>query len=78
MIKQNEFEEKLRRVFAENGLVIPVGEEDTQLELDSLRLIALIVEVENTFDVEVPDEYLAQGILSSFRDFYELLVLLNN
>ena len=68
--------EKMKNMFEENGLVIFPGEEDTPIELDSLRLISLIVDVENTFDIEVPDQYLSHTMLASYNDFCDLVVFL--
>lgn len=68
--------ERVKTMFEENGLVIFPGEEDASLDLDSLRLISLIVAVENTFDIEVPDQYLSQTILTSYNDFCDLVLLL--
>lgn len=63
----------MKTIFEENGLMIFPGEEDMPLDLDSLRLISIIVAVENAFEIEIPDEYLSQSLLGSFTDFIELL-----
>lgn len=68
--------EKVKDMFEENGLVIFPGEEDASLDLDSLRLISLVVAVENTFEIEVPEQYLSQAMLSSYNDFCDLVVML--
>ena len=75
-MNKTEIKEKLKTVFLENGLDIPENEEDTILELDSLQFIALVVGVENAFDIQIPDDYLSNEVLSSFGDFCELLILL--
>lgn len=72
----NKIEEMLKQVFLNNGIEISLGEEDEDLELDSLQTIALYVDIENTFEIEIPDEYLSNENLSSFRNFYELLTIL--
>lgn len=69
-------EEMLKQVFLNNGIEISLGEEDEDLELDSLQTIALYVDIENTFEIEIPDEYLSDENLLSFRNFYELLTIL--
>lgn len=66
----------LKQVFLNNGIEISLGEEDEDLELDSLQTIALYVDIENTFEIEIPDEYLSNENLLSFRNFYELLTIL--
>ena len=68
--------EKLKHIFAENGLDIPDKEEDCLLDLDSLQTIALIVSIENAFDIEIPDEFLSNEMLATFQDYYELLISL--
>ncbi len=72
----NKIEEMLKQVFLNNGIEISLGEEDEDLELDSLQTIALYVDIENTFEIEIPDEYLSNENLLSFRNFYELLTIL--
>lgn len=72
----NKIEEMLKQVFLNNGIEISLGEEDEDLELDSLQTIALYVDIENTFEIEIPDEYLSDENLLSFRNFYELLTIL--
>lgn len=69
-------EEMLKQVFLNNGIEISLGEEDEDLELDSLQTIALYVDIENTFEIEIPEEYLSDENLLSFRNFYELLTIL--
>lgn len=44
--------------------------------MDSLRFITVVVSIEDAFSVEVPEQYLSNEILSSFRDFYDMLVSL--
>ena len=78
MITNIEIKEKLQEVFADNGLEIFDGEDDFQLEMDSLRFIAIVVAIENAFSIEVPDEYLSDRILSSFHDFYDMAINLLN
>lgn len=72
MVDRN-LEEKMKQIFAENGLEIFAGEEEAILDIDSLRLISLIVSVEDEFEIEIPDEYLSQAVLGSFADFLKLV-----
>ena len=73
MYNSEEIVVKMKKLFEENGLEIFTGEEDSVLEIDSLRLIALIVAVEEAFEVEVPDEYISQELFISFTDFCEMV-----
>ena len=67
--------EKLKSLFEENGLEIFEGEEDEILDLDSLRLVALYVAIEDEFNFEIPDEYLTRTTLTSFNDFTDMVNL---
>lgn len=40
---------------------------------DSLTFITFIVEVENIFEIEIPDEYLLPGKLVSIQDVLEMV-----
>lgn len=75
-MKETDLKRKLKQIFKENGLDIPDKEEDCLLELDSLRTIAIIVSIENAFDIEIPDEFLSSEMLATFQDYYELLMSL--
>lgn len=76
MMIENETRDRLKEVFSNNGIEIFEGEEDFQLEMDSLRFITVVVSIEDAFSVEVPEQYLSNEILPSFRDFYDMLVSL--
>lgn len=39
--------------------------------IDSMEQIKLLVEIEETFNIVMPDEYLVQETFSSFRNLYE-------
>lgn len=59
-------EEKLDKILLENGLYDTDENVQTQLlsEMNSLLFIELVVSIETTFDVGIPDEYL---LLAHFR-----------
>lgn len=44
------------------------------LEIDSLKYIKLVVEIEDEFDIEIPDEYLDPQSVSSLTDLVELVL----
>lgn len=62
-------EKKLREIFADNGYFVYEGEEETQLQLDSLQFISIICDIENEFDLSVPEEVLSGEGLNNFYDF---------
>ena len=74
MEKNINVKKRLEKVFNENGLTIDLDNQSTILELDSLQIISLFVSIEDEFNMEIPDEFLTREVLSSFNDFYEMLL----
>jgi len=54
-----EIKERMERIFNDHG--IEIDSEDG--EMDSFEFISMIIDVENEFDIVVPDEFLS---ISSF------------
>lgn len=74
MEKNINVKKRLEKVFNENGLTIDLDNQSSILELDSLQIISLFVSIEDEFNMEIPDEFLTREVLSSFNDFYEILL----
>ena len=74
MEKNINVKKRLEKVFNENGLTIDLDNQSSILELDSLQIISLFVSIEDEFNMEIPDEFLTREVLSSFHDFYEMLL----
>ena len=74
MEKNINVKKRLEKVFNENGLTIYLDNQSSILELDSLQIISLFVSIEDEFNMEIPDEFLTREVLSSFNDFYEMLL----
>ena len=74
MEKSINVKKRLEKVFNENGLTIDLDNQSSILELDSLQIISLFVSIEDEFNMEIPDEFLTREVLSSFNDFYEMLL----
>ena len=74
MEKNINVKKRLEKVFNENGLTIDFDNQSSILELDSLQIISLFVSFEDEFNMEIPDEFLTREVLSSFNDFYEMLL----
>ena len=74
MEKNINVKKRLEKVFNENGLTIDLDKQSSILELDSLQIISLFVSIEDEFNMEIPDEFLTREVLSSFNDFYEMLL----
>ena len=63
----------LKTIFEDNGVIIITGEEDLELEIDSIQFLSVIVDIEETFKIEIPDDLLIADQLLSFNDFYSLV-----
>ena len=74
MEKNINVKKRLEKVFNENGLTIDLDNQSSILVLDSLQIISLFVSIEDEFNMEIPDEFLTREVLSSFNDFYEMLL----
>ena len=74
MEKNINVKKRLEKVFNENGLTIDLDNQSSIHELDSLQIISLFVSIEDEFNMEIPDEFLTREVLSSFNDFYEMLL----
>ena len=72
--------EKLLQCFSNIGVFVDPKENSLPPDVikDSLLFVSMIVEMEQEFDIEIPDEYLSGERLLSFRDLEELVELLAN
>ena len=64
---------KLMKLFEQNGYLISEDSETEQLELDSLQFISILCDVENEFEISIPDDFFSGEGLSTFVDFYDLI-----
>ena len=81
MMTRQEIEEKVWKILDNLGVVEKEGEEAVihNEEIDSIQLVSIIVEIEENFDVEVPDEYMNPEFLLSFDHIVDVVQeLLNN
>lgn len=73
------FEERLKEVIVSCGENINLDElnENTDLIRDfsftSINIVQLVVQLENVFDMEIDDDNLSQGKLSSYKSLLEML-----
>lgn len=69
--------QKVKNIMEEIGLdVSDIGNDDVDLSeyiVDSLMFINFVVEIENTFNVDLPDEYLDVDVLKSFNALCTLI-----
>ena len=69
MNDRQDIENGLYEIFNEANLV-EVDEDNSFMlskEIDSIQLISIIVEIEEKFNIEIPDEYLVADFLYDFR-----------
>ena len=67
---------KLIDIFENTGICINREDTEELLDLDSLHYISIICEIENEFDVEIPDEMLSRNPLETFKDFEKMILQL--
>lgn len=79
MLKRADIEKKVFEIF-DNLAVIDSGEEIVihNEEIDSIQLVSIIVELEESFEVEIPDEYMTPDFLLSFSHIVDVIEELIN
>jgi acyl carrier protein len=67
--------EKIKQCFENLGIIIDSDENFliTDYVAASIVYISLLVELENMFGVEIPDEYLVQGRLVTYQDLCNMM-----
>ncbi|NLC19991.1 MAG: acyl carrier protein [Clostridiales bacterium] len=68
--------EKLTSIMSQNGLCL-LNEEEL-LEIDSVQFITIILDIEEAFQIEIPDDKLIIDELKSLDDFCNLIYSLLN
>lgn len=68
-----DIETKLINIFEDTGIIIDKDSKKENLNLDSLHYISIICEIENEFDIEIPDEMLSNNPLETFSDFENMI-----
>ena len=67
---------KIMDCFKAIGIIVEETDDNFRVDdyiQDSLTFISLIVELEDAFNIEIPDEYLAEGKLKTFDDIHNML-----
>lgn len=67
MLDRQEIREKLYRLLDEVGAVEINADGNKVLvsDMDSIQLVSLVVEIEECFEIEIPDEYLVTEFFES-------------
>lgn len=76
MISISEVREQLWEIFDSLGLVEKNEDEEILLhneQIDSIQLISIIVDIEEKFMIEIPDEYMVPEFIESFDHVLEVV-----
>ena len=65
--------EILTSVFVENGINFLPADPDSDIIMDSIEFVSVIVTLESEFNVEIPDEYLLMEKLRTFSQFHNMI-----
>lgn len=63
----------LINIFEENGIFLNEDDCDTELQLDSIQFVNLIVQIEETFTITVNEEYMLQERLPTFHAVLDMV-----
>jgi len=63
--------ENVKLILEENG--IEINELDSIVNIDSISFISAIVDIEQVFHLEFPDEYLMNDLLNNVEDFVNII-----
>lgn len=69
---------KLIEVMNSCGYDITTDSLDEPIDYDSLQFISTMVEIENEFEVQIPDEFLLAEGLDTPRDFLDMVLHILN
>ena len=80
MLNRQEIREKLYGLLDEVGAVEINADGNKMLvsDMDSIQLISLIVEIEECFEIEIPDEYLVSEFFESEEHVIDVIQQLMN
>lgn len=77
MLSREEVKSKLFEIADGLGLVDESEEKKITVEgMDSIQLISIIVEIEECFDIEVPDEYLVPEFFEDEEHMVDIIMQL--
>ena len=67
----SELENRVKTILEQNGIFFYDDMEEI-LDLDSLTYVSILVELENEFQIDIPEQYLTKGI-NTFRGFCDMI-----
>jgi acyl carrier protein len=74
-IDEDQFKDLLRRhlKYLDDGKELGMDDDLKSLGLDSMAAVDLLFDIEDTFDVTLPDEYLVQETFANPRSLHQVL-----
>ncbi len=63
----------LKEIFEGKGIFISEDAYEEPMFLESLQFVAIIIDIEEEFSIQIPDEYYLMNKLVSFHDFCEMI-----
>lgn len=75
-MKREKIINKMLEIFKGVGIHVYDEEIMENVNIDSLQFVALICEIEERFNIVVPDEYMSFEKLQRFTDFVDMIILL--
>ena len=80
MLNRKEIENELNRIMDELGFIVET-EEGKRINfegLDSIQIISSIVEIEECFNIEIPDEYLVAEFFEDVNHIVDIILEIMN
>lgn len=65
--------EQLIDIFDANGVIIFEDEYNFPLEMDSIQLISIVVQIEDRFQILIPEDMMLSMAFFSFSDFEHMI-----
>ena len=72
-IRTYDIESRLINIMKNNGVEFYDNSLNEKLTMDSIEFVSMIVEIENEFNIEVPDEYLLIEKLNTFTQICDMI-----
>ena len=71
---ESKIENKLKEIFELQGIYINENDYREKIELDSLQLVNIILDIENEFLIQIEGNLSNYALLSSFDDFKKFIM----
>lgn len=71
---ENEIKLNVIKVLERNGVSVLDFESDYGIIIDSLQFITIVVDIEETFDIEIPDDYLIYDKMNNINNIITIVI----